>query len=410
MTPYHRRDITPLLQTALREMPVVVLTGMRQAGKSTLLQREPALRRRRYVSLDDFATLEQAERAPESLLQGLEPITIDEAQRAPQLLVAIKRLVDARRRAGQFLLSGSANFALLRQVSESLAGRALYLTLHPMDRRELAGTVATPPALFQFLSTHQWPSPRRFSPLTLREVLRGGMPVVGLRHVQDPALWFRGYEQTYLERDVRALSQVADLVAFRTLLQLAALRTGQILNQSELGRDAKLNATTTARYLSLLETSCLINRLPPYRRNRASRLIKSPKLYLADAGLAAHLMGLGLDAPPPGHQPLVGALVETYVVHNLLSVCASRQPEARVYFWNLQGRYEVDVVIEVEGKVIAIEIRWGTRWKEHDLAGLRAFLAQTPHGHATGILAYNGTEAVSLGDRLWAVPLGMLLS
>ncbi len=410
MTAYRSREIVPLLKTALRQMPVVVLTGMRQSGKSTLLQRDPSVRQRRYVSLDDFATLAQAGQDPESLLAGSQPLTVDEAQRAPQLLLAVKRLVDARRRPGQFLLSGSANFALLRQVSESLAGRALYLTLHPMNRREIAGTVATPPALFQFLATGRWPNTRQVSPLTLREVGRGGMPVVSLQRSQDPSLWFRGYEQTYLERDVRALSQVADLVAFRTLLQLAALRTGQILNQSELGRDAKLNAPTTARYLTLLETSFLIPRLPPYLRNRASRLIKSPKLYVSDSGLAAHLVGAGHAATRAGEsQPLVGALVETYVVHNLLSLCSSHQPEARVYFWNLQGRHEVDVVIEVEGRVIAIEIRWGTRWKEHDLAGLRAFLAHAPHAQA-GILAYNGTEAVSLGDRLWAVPLGMLLS
>lgn len=410
MTPYRSREIIPLLKTALRQMPVVVLTGMRQSGKSTLLQQDPAVRQRRYVSLDDFATLAQAERDPESLLTGTQPLTIDEAQRAPQLLLAVKRVVDAQRRPGQFLLSGSANFALLRHVSESLAGRALYLTLHPMNRREIAKMTATPPALFQFLATGRWPEARQINPLALREVIRGGMPVVSLHRSQDPSLWFRGYEQTYLERDVRALSQVADLVAFRTLLQLAALRTGQVLNQSELGRDAKLNTPTTVRYLNLLETSFLITRLSPYVRNQASRLIKSPKLYVSDSGLATHLVGAGDLAVRAGERhPLVGALVETYVVHNLLSVCSSYHPEARVYFWNLQGRHEVDVVIEREGRVMAIEIHWGTRWKTHDLAGLRAFLAHAPHAQA-GILAYNGRETVSLGDRMWVVPLGMLLS
>lgn len=408
MTPYHPREITPAVRAALKAMPVVVLTGMRQSGKSTLVRRDPAFRKRRYLSLDDFAILEAAERDPEALVAGDEPLTIDEAQRAPQVLQVIKRAVDRRRRPGQFLVSGSANFALLKGVSESLAGRALYLTLCPMNRREIAGTVHAEPALFQFLNTGHWPNPGSAVPLMPREVLLGGMPSVCLREVTDPLLWFRGYEQTYLERDVRTLSQVADLIAFRRLLQLTALRTGQVLNQSELGRDAKLNAMTVARYLSLFETSFLICRLPPYLRNRATRLIKSPKVYLADSGLAGYLTGHGASVGVV-QEPFFGALLETYAVQNLLSLCAAARQTAHLSFWNVQGRHEVDLVIEVDHNTVAIEVKGGSRWTEHDLAGLRAFIAHTPRCQA-GLLAYNGTETVSLGHRVWAVPLALLLA
>ena len=408
MTPYHPREIAPLLQAALKDMPVVVLTGMRQAGKSTLLRHEPWLKRRRYLSLDDFALVEAAERDPEALVAGEEPVTIDEAQRTPQLLSVIKRAVDRRRRPGQFLLSGSANFALLRQVSESLAGRALYLTLAPMNRREIHGTVSRPPALVHFLKTSRWPTVTPARPVTPQEVLRGGMPSVCLGEAKRPALWFQGYEQTYLERDVRAITQVADLIAFRTLLHLTALRTGHVLNQSELGRDAKLNSTTVARYLSLFETSFLISRLPPFLRNRATRLIKSPKLYLTDSGLAGALSGLQ-DATPSATEPGFGALLETYVVQNLVSLCQATWPSARLSFWHVQGRHEVDVILEAGQTTLAIEITGGTRWKEKDLAGLRAFLEGTPACQA-GLFAYNGTELVSLGKRLWAVPIALLLS
>ena len=408
MTPYHPREIQGLLQKALQNMPVVVLTGMRQTGKSTLLQQEPWLKSRRYYSLDDFAALEAAERHPEALVEGEAPVTIDEAQRAPQLLRVIKRLVDRHRHPGQFILSGSANFSLLKQASESLAGRAVYLTLWPMHRREIAGTIQHTPALLQFRNTHRWPSGAPAVPITPAEILRGGMPSACLGDVKDGSVWFQGYEQTYLERDVRALSQVSDLLAFRHLLHLTALRTGNVLNYSELGRDAKLNTTTVMRYLSLFETSYVITRLSPYLKNRASRLIKSPKVYLTDAGLASHLMGFH-DADAMEREPLVGALLETYVIHNVLSLVSAHDATAHAYFWNVQGRHEVDVVLEFGQTTLAIEIKWATRWKDHDLAGLRAFLDVTPRCQA-GILAYNGTDVVSLGKRLWAVPLAVLLS
>ena len=411
MTAHYRfREITPALLSAVKEMPVVVLTGMRQSGKSTLLQREPSLRKRRYVSLDDFAVLEMAEKDPESLISGDGPLTIDEAQKAPQLLQVIKRSVDKKRKPGRFLLSGSANFALLKNVSESLAGRALYMELSPMNRREISGTVGEESSLFHFIRANRWPERKIAAPIGAGEILRGGMPSVSLKEVKHPGLWFRGYEQTYLERDMRNISQVEDLIPFRNLLRLAAMRTGQVLNCSELGRDAKLNSSTVARHLSLFETSFLIARLSPYFLNQASRLIKSPKLYLSDSGLAGYFAGIE-EPNKLGGDPFSGPLLETYVYQNLISLLRSRQTGGRLCFWHVQGRHEVDFIMEIGRKTYAIEIKNGSRWKGKDLTGLRTFLGSTPACQA-GILAYNGAggEAVSLGERLWAVPLGLLLS
>lgn len=235
------------------------------------------------------------------------------------------------------------------------------------------------------------------------------MPPVCLGDIADPQVWFKGYEQTYLERDVRALSQVADLTVFRNLLMLAALRTGQILKASELARDAKLSAATVSRYLGLLQISFVIRLLEPSLNNRSSRLIKSPKLYLTDSGLAGYLTGASSpDASSPG-DPIWGALLENHVATNLAALLEAHWPSARLFFWSIQGRQEVDFVIEAGRKTLAIEVKAATRWHERDLGGLKAFLAATPSCQA-GILAHNGTDAVSLGDRLWAVPLGMLLS
>lgn len=403
---YRSRDILPLLNEALANMPVVVLTGMRQAGKSTLLQEDPAFKNRRTVTLDDFAHMQAARENPDAFLGTDEPLTIDEAQRCPELLIAIKRVVDRHRTPGRFLLSGSANFTLLGNAGETLAGRAVYLSLHPFNLREMHGKTATRPFLIRALESpdpaHEMPKTPA-EPVTMSEVLTGGMPTVCLGGLKNPGLWFTGYEQTYMDRDLRQLSQVADLLAFRRLLQLAALRTGQLLNVSDLGRDAKLNAPTAGRYLNLMETSFLIRRLAPYLGNRSSRLIKSPKIYMTDSGLCAHMAGIH-DPSKLSTDPMRGALFETFVLQNIASVLHAHKPQANVMFWNVQGRHEVDFVVEAGRDVLAIEVKAAARWSAGDLAGLRTFLSATPNCKAA-ILAYNGADTVKLDEKLWAVPL-----
>ena len=237
--------------------------------------------------------------------------------------------------------------------------------------------------------------------------MTGGLPPACLGPKDAVAEWFRGYVQTYVDRDVRQLSQIADLVAFRTLAQLAALRTGQVLSISTLARDAKLNTVTAGRYLNLLETSFLIRRLPPFLKNRSSRLVKSPKLFFTDSGLAAHLAGI--NSIKPGDNDLLrGALFETFVSQNLAALLESYMPDAQLAYWHEQGRHEVDFVIEEGRKVCAIEVKAATRWSESDLSGLRTFIERTPSCIAA-VLAYNGKESVSLGDKLWAIPMGKLL-
>ena len=389
----------------MRRLPVVVLSGLRQSGKSTLLQNEPALvRGHAYRTLDDFATLVAARSNPESLLA--KAAILDEVQRCPELLVALKMNVDEQRRPGRFLLSGSANLALLGHVTETLAGRAGYFTLHPMTRREQRSATGGKPFLTEFLRSPAI-SGGRADPVTEREILTGGLPPACLGAGGDPGEWFRAYSQTYVERDVRQLSQITDLVAFRTLAQLAALRTGQVLVVSELGRDAKLSAATAGRYLDLLEASFLIRRLPPFLKNRSSRLVKSPKLHFTDSGLAAHLAGA--TTLEPGRDDLLrGSLFETYVAQNIAALLEAHAPDASMSYWHEQGRHEVDLVIEDGRKVLGIEVKAATRWNEGDLSGLRAFLQRTPACQAA-ILAYNGKESVKLDERLFAIPIGKLL-
>ena len=182
----------------------------------------------------------------------------------------------------------------------------------------------------------------------------------------------------------------------------------QILNQSEIGRDAKLNSMTAGRYLSLLETSCVLNRIPPYHRGRTAQIVKSPKLFMADSGLAAFLCGVQ-ELPPGGEEPLRGALLETYVCQNLLAILGAHLPDARLYYWRLRRGDEVDFIVEAGRKVLAIEIKWASRLGPNDRKGLQTFRQSCPRC-VVGILGYSGTEVIPLGEGLWAVPLATLWS
>ncbi len=403
---YLPREIARQILSALEDMPVVVITGMRQTGKSTFLKEQVELHGRKYITLDDFAQLAAAKENPDTFVESDIPLIIDEAQRCPELFIAIKRAVDRKRIPGQFILSGSANFLLMKNISESLAGRAVYFNMHPFNRRELNRQTAELPFIRRFFENQEIGSCNEIESIPLEEIARGGMPSVCLGDFKDSTHWFNGYEHTYLDRDIRDLGRIGDIIPFRGLLHLAALRTAGILSISDLGRDARLKSTVVTNYLSLMEISCIFYRLAPYLKNPASRLIKSPKFYLGDSGLACFLAEVeGLTAD----NPLKGAMVETYVAQNLVSILHSTWPRASIYFWNIQGRHEIDFIIESGSRCIAIEVKSGARWEKEDLASLKTFMADSPQCIA-GILAYNGTTPVRLGDRLWAIPLAMLLS
>ena len=405
MTHFKKREISSSLVSAVESMPVVVLSGMRQTGKSTLLQNLPEFQNTRYATFDDLNTLEAARRNPEAFVDQGGPLIIDEAQKFPEILLYVKRSVDKRRKMGQFILSGSANFLLLRKISESLAGRAVYLTLYPFTRREISGQTQHEPVLVHFLKTGKF-SKKGAHPIPWKDVLFGGMPSLCLGEIKNPKVWLRGYEQTYLERDMRSLAQVADLIAFRNLLHLAALRNAQVLNLSELARDAKLNCMTTSRYIDLMEVSFVINRLYPHLRNPASRLIKAPKIYLSDTGLACFLAG---EQTVAEHEILKGAMWENYIFQNVQATLAYHCPDVQITYWNIQGRYEVDFVVEFGNKTLAIEVKSGSRIADADLMGLRAFL-NSDKNCMGAVVVYNGTETLHVDENIWAVPANMFLS
>ncbi len=375
------------LQQRLVVMPAVVVTGAHQTGKSTLV-RDLIPGPRRYFSLDDIDVLDLARRDPETLLEGDEPVILDEVQREPSLLVAVKRAIDRRRRLGHFLLTGSANLLLMHRVSESLAGRASYLSLWPMTRREQLGLglggvweqlLDTPDAQWPDLLAAQSCEPEDWRALARR----GGMPptALHLETVEQRSIWFDGYERTYLERDLQELSSIAALPEFRRLMRAVCLRLGQTVNQTTLGRVLSLSQPTVHRYLNLLEISQLLVRVPAYSLNRTKRLIKAPKLYWADTGMALHLAQL--DEP-------TGAHLENLILHDLLAWRDTRSERAEILHWRTAAGTEVDFVVETADRLLPIEVKSSLRPRLRDTAPIRSFRAEYGAKARCGLLLHSG--------------------
>ena len=221
MTAYLERDLSPTVVAALRSMPVVVITGLRQSGKTTFLQHQFQPKMRQYSSFDDFAQLSAAKSNPNGFISTGEALTIDEAHKCPEIFTAIKRAVDKRRTPGQFLLSGSANFTLLKGITETLAGRSVYFEMQPFSRREISGRMARAVFPRKFLRKPVFPQVRKIQTHRIRgnfDRSRGCSPSICLGAIEDRSFWFKGYEQTYLERDIREISQIENIIAYRNLL------------------------------------------------------------------------------------------------------------------------------------------------------------------------------------------------
>ena len=375
-----------LVRRMADQFPAVLITGVRQAGKTSLLRHlYPAIS---YLSLDLPANAEAANTAPERLLEQYpEPVIIDEIQYAPSLLRHLKYRIDRKKTPGQYFLTGSQVFELMQGVSESLAGRCAILNLHTLSLTEL-------------LDSGQSMEETAY-------LFRGGYPELYLG--TEAALWFPAYVATYLERDVRNILRVVDLQDFNRFIRACALRSSQVLNYSDLARDTGIAPNTARKWLGLLQTSAVIVLIEPYYGNRTKRLIKAPKLVFMDTGLAAFLSGFRSEADLFASS-LAGAFWESHVFGQIIRYVASQGSFMPIHYWRTANGQEVDLVIEqAGGAVMAIECKW----KEHpdiaDAAGLRA-LAEAEEGRVKKKYIVCRTKATyKLSDGTWVVSLGELL-
>ncbi len=404
MSSYLPRHAAGLLERALGAFPVVVLMGARQTGKSTLARTEPFLADRLYLTLDDPETHERARQAPRDLVRSAPRLTLDEVQREPELLLAVKRAVDEDRprRNGRFLLTGSANLLLMQRVSETLAGRATYVNLWPLCRRERLGR-GKPGIWSDLLATPvaDWPGlfeSRDEAPADWQTVVRTSgypTPAVDLGGDDARSLWFDGYIRTYLERDLQSLAAVGNLVDFRRLMRVASHRLGGLINQADIGRDLQMPRTTVQRYFNLLETSFQLVRLPPYSVNRGKRLVKSPKLYWSDPALALWLSGANAVS---------GEHLENLVLADLLVWRDGQAPAPDVLFWRTTTDREVDLVVEAGDRLMAIAVKATATPGLADTRGLRLFRQEYPEQFAGGLLLHGGRDMQWLAEGVLAAP------
>ena len=411
ITGYIPRTLETTLLRALEQFPAVMLTGPRQAGKTTLL-RHALDGTHRYVSLDAPDAREAAVIDPRGFLAAYPaPVILDEVQNAPALLSYVKERIDADRGArGQWVLTGSQNLLLAAGVTESLAGRVALLRLLPLSLRELARDPDRP-------LPWERPQPPLVADSTEPLVdywptfVRGLFPQLAAEPGLDSGLWHDSYLGTYLERDVRGITQVGDLVQFQLFVRALAARSAQLLNLSSLARELGIAVNTAKRWLSILEASYQVVTMRPYHANLGKRLVKTPKIYFTDTGTLCHLVGLR-DASHAAAGPLAGVLLETAVVGELLKVALHRGETARLHFWRTATGVEVDVVAEQQdigsGRLIPMEVKTSATATARMAGGIRSLRADLGDLVAPGYLVYLGDRRLPLGDDVTSLPLSQL--
>lgn len=399
------RLIAPVVREALLDMPVVCVVGPRQSGKTTLVQElAPS---RAFFSLDDVRHYNSAVSDLEGFMEFLpDPVTLDEVQRIPELLSAIKLSVDRDRRPGRFLLTGSANPLLIPQVSESLAGRMEIVQLQPLTEAEKERRAGR--FLCDFMDGALTPRIRpRGEPSGLALATRmvaGGYPEALVREPRAARKWHRQYLRGIIERDVREAAQIRKAHDLARLLELLALRNAQVFNGSNLAGEIGLRRETVEHYVAVLERIFLTRRLPAWHRNTGKRLIKSPKIHLLDSGLAAVLAGLTAE-DWIDHRDDMGHLLESFVVQQVIAQAAWSDPELRFWHYRDSAHVEVDVVMTRGRKTWGIEVKAAASLSSEDGRGLARLAGQCGKDFERGIVLYNGQDILPMkDDRMLAVP------
>ena len=404
------RLITSAIQEALSDTPVVCLLGPRQSGKTTLVQHH--FPDRPYTSLDSKNSYFLASTDPEGFINRYPgQVTIDEVQKVPELLTAIKLSVDQNRKPGRYLLTGSANLLLLPYVTESLAGRMEIIQLHPLSEAEKSQA----PGQFVYdLINGKLKSPIECDKqpsadlAVVKRLLTGGYPEVLTRSLKRARQWHRHYINNIIERDVHSVTTQRNTYQLQRLLELCALRSGSLLNINTLANSLGIHRNTVEQNILLLERLFLIRRFPAWHSNKAKRLIKSPKLHIVDSGLAGMLSELALDDWYE-NRIYMGHILESFVVQQIVAQAGWTEPDLRFWHYRDKDQVEVDIVVTHGRKTWGIEVKASTTMGKQDGSGLSRLADQCGKDFQQGIVLYNGNSIVPLGDkRMLAVPLSEL--
>ncbi len=364
------RQITPKLKDLARQFPAVAILGPRQSGKTTLAQITfPDFL---YFSFEDFDTRDLVKQDPRAFLMRYkdEPgVILDEVQNFPELFSYMQGHIDTYKKKGHFIVTGSQNFALNESISQSLAGRIAILTLLPLSIQELHVSKLLPPSIDEAIFNGMYPSIYADS--------------------ASPQDWYRSYINTYVERDVRQIKNISNLSMFQTFIKLCAGRIGQVLSLTSLSNDSGMSVPTVKQWLSVLEASYIICLVQPYYRNMGKRVIKSPKLYFYDTGLACNLLQISSAQQLFTHY-LRGSLFESYIITDFIKQRFNEGLNSNVYFWRDQSDYEVDCIVEEYNKVVPVEIKVSQTFNPHFFEQLTKWNDIADSDQQNNILIYGG--------------------
>jgi predicted AAA+ superfamily ATPase len=401
---YIPRYVERTLKTIASTFKVLYLGGPRQVGKTTVLQHLAAQRRMRYVTLDDLTWRDLARRDPELFLEEHPaPLLIDEVQYAPELFPALKRRVDRSPRRGQYWLTGSQQFAAIRRLQESLAGRVGIATLLGFSHAEIARLPAQSSPFLPMRTLRQVPAAPQLAALD-QHIFRGSFPALWDRNPPPQQTFFNSYIQTYLDRDLSDLFGVQKLSEFHACLQLLAARTGQLLNYAELARDLGVSLHAVREWVSILEGTRQIYLLRPYYRNITKRMIKAPKVYVLDTGLAAHLTKwTSPEALAAG--AMAGPFFETHIIGELIKSYLFRGVDPPLFYFRDKEGHEVDVLIEHGQRLFPIEIKRAARVSPHDVRQIIYLQRQDPRRVGMGTVIALSAHAYPMSEAIRVLPV-----
>jgi predicted AAA+ superfamily ATPase len=404
----YARRIEPRLAEALQDTPVVLLAGPRQAGKTTLVRQISDQLEMRYLTLDDELTRLSARADPVGLIRNQDRAVIDEIQRAPELILAIKKSVDEDRRPGRFLLTGSANLMMLPAVADSLAGRMETLSLLPLLQSEIESRSGNW-VDSAFKGDILRPDPSSTANDLIERVLHGGYPeAISRTSAKRRTAWARQYIDALIRRDVREVANIEKIDQLPRFLHALAQTAGQMCNYTKLGSAVGLDGKTASRYISAFEQMYLVKRIDVWSRNRLSRVIKTPKLQFIDSGLLSTELHLTAEEIRQDRTRF-GFVLESFVFAELLKHITTADNKYHLMYYRDADKYEVDFVIENPvGNLVCVEVKATATVKESDLRGLKKLVDVAGKQFQMGILLYHGTDMMPLGDRIWAVPLSSL--
>ena len=406
------RFVEKSLHEALQDTPVVLIHGSRQSGKTTLAQSVGEQLGFHYISFDDDNQLQAAKADPVGFVQSLpEKTTLDEIQRIPELFTAIKISVDKNRIPGRFILTGSANVLLLPQLSDSLAGRMEIIQLRPLAQAEMAGEE---PVFLQALFDSDFSSKLEtnnhlFLGETLADLLcRGGYPAAVARGApKRRSIWYRDYLATIIQRDVQDIANIRNLDILPKLLSVAASQTARLFVAADLAAPFSISRPTTREYLALLEQIFLIEQLQPWYSNRLSRLIKTPKMHMADTGLASALLNVNRQALWQD-KTLLGQLLETFIYQELRKYADWHDEPLKFFHFRNKDKVEVDIIIAQGMKMAGIEVKASATVTGSDFKGLKKLKEACGKQFSAGIVFYDGENILPFGDKLFAVPISLI--